>query len=281
MLRPGSTTKPLFPALLNHSHPLALGLVGCWLFNAKAAVAYDSSPFANTGAMTNMSPPTWKPSPFGDALTFNGSNQSVNVGSNPATNIASPFSLSLWVYQTVSGGSQTGGYIARRNSTNNFPYVLLTGTAEKARLFTDNGTIHSVQAVTAISLNAWQHLLVTYDGTNAIFYTNGFAEAAQALTAGSTSAGAAVLIGAQDQGAGPANFFTGNMDNACIWNRALSAPEAWTMWAKPFEMFWSPSRLVRARRSVSLFRGGSLSGLGSGGPFFHDPLSMSGRELGL
>ena len=58
--------RPTFPAQLNMAHPLARGLVGCWLLNEEGGLrAFDSSPYGNhrlvTGALSHY-----------DGKTFNG-----------------------------------------------------------------------------------------------------------------------------------------------------------------------------------------------------------------
>lgn len=75
--------KPPFGTPLNRGHPLAQGLVGCWLFNEKSGDRlYDNSGNQNHGTLTNFNDPPisasgWK----GDELTFDGSDDYVNFGS--------------------------------------------------------------------------------------------------------------------------------------------------------------------------------------------------------
>ena len=70
--------KPPVGSQINWGHPLARGLVGCWLLNEGAGrKAYDLSEYRNHGTLTSMAiPPTpnsgWNPGRTGIGLSFDG-----------------------------------------------------------------------------------------------------------------------------------------------------------------------------------------------------------------
>jgi len=78
-----SYQKPPLGAMLGRSHPLARGLVGCWLFNEGAGVkAYDLSGNGNKGTLTGFDgTPTsgWNAA----AVAFDGSNDKIIAPINP------------------------------------------------------------------------------------------------------------------------------------------------------------------------------------------------------
>lgn len=77
--------KPLFGTPLNRAHPLAQGLVGCWLLNEGSGnKAYDSSGNGNHTTFVDFAnPPTpasgWCAGPHGGALAFDGNADSFYV----------------------------------------------------------------------------------------------------------------------------------------------------------------------------------------------------------
>lgn len=71
-------------------------------------------------------------------------------------------------------------------------------------------------------------------------------------------------------------YFPGRLDNLMIWNRVLYQSEVMQLYTDPF-CFMQPLPLwrmdyVAAVGGRGLFRVPTLSGLGSGGSFFTDPV---------
>ena len=78
-------------------------------------------------------------------------------------------------------------------------------------------------AVTSLPLNTWSHLATTYDGTTLRLYVNG-ALAGSSTIAGSipASTGPLRLGGNAIWG----EWFSGEIDDVRVYNRALSATES-------------------------------------------------------
>jgi len=71
--------KPTRGIRLNKSHPLARGLVGCWLFNeGSGGQVYDLSGNGGDGTITGA---VWSAGKFGSALDFDGGTDVISVGS--------------------------------------------------------------------------------------------------------------------------------------------------------------------------------------------------------
>src|SRR3989338_9509033 len=76
--------------------PSNLGLVGYWSFNEGIGpYAGDSSGNRNQGTLTNG--PTWVDGKRGKALSFDGSNDYVNVASSTSLNITNAITISGWI----------------------------------------------------------------------------------------------------------------------------------------------------------------------------------------
>lgn len=84
-----------------------------------------------------------------------------------------------------------------------------------------NGIYNSVQDPTPLAINTWYHVAVTYDAatTTMKLYKNGTQVGTTNTGVPNYSSGNAVRLGAFVDGS---NLLKGNMDEARIWNRALS-----------------------------------------------------------
>lgn len=209
--------------------PNNLGLVGYWPFNEGAgSTAHDASGSGNNGTLVNS--PTWTTGQIIGALSFNGTSQYVSV---PGSFISTPTALtvSAWVNMSPSLNIANGQYIASsRSNTNNgwSAYVFCGGASPHncgLAFVIQNVAVYNT-ADDPIPFSKWQHVTVTWNGTNARYYINGVADATVSTT-GSMTTGSSLLLGAQANGGVPnfANFFTGSIDDVRIYNRALSAQE--------------------------------------------------------
>jgi len=94
------------------------------------------------------------------------------------------------------------------------------------------GTEHQLTSSTPATLNAWAHLVMTYDGSNIKLYVNGTLEDTQAATGnigGSQSASQKFLVGDHNTSKSQYNF-DGSIDGVAIWNIALTASDISTLY---------------------------------------------------
>ncbi|MEK6863620.1 MAG: LamG domain-containing protein, partial [Nanoarchaeota archaeon] len=225
------------------------GLVGYWTFDGKDTnwstnKTNDVSGQGNTGTMVSMSTTT---SPvvgkIGQALRFNGGVSNANGSYIDVTNQASfnfertnSFSSSVWIKpQTLSSTIQ---HIVG-NLGNTSPYrgwELWIDSAGRVNLTlestypTDQLAVHTNSA---LSLNKWQNVSFTYNGTSApsgvTIYVNGIS---QTLTTDQNTLSATIQnsvdfgIGQRTDNIGSnSRPFTGFIDDVRVYSRALSASE--------------------------------------------------------
>lgn len=74
-------------------------------------------------------------------------------------------------------------------------------------------------------LGGWSYYVLTYDGTTFSIYTNGVMAASAASSYTQVSAGQTMYMGAYNNGGMANRFFTGGMENAAVYGKALSASQ--------------------------------------------------------
>jgi len=93
----------------------------------------------------------------------------------------------------------------------------------------------------AVVLNVWQHIAVTWDGTNQgtgiHIYTDGIEQAYQETGndgTGVSDVGVPLTIGNRNEND---RTFDGLIDDVRIYNRVITASEVWSLYADPFLEF--------------------------------------------
>lgn len=219
------------------------GLVGRWSFdgsdiNWTANTTTDSSGNGNTGTLVNMStttsPTTGK---VGQALSFDGSNDSVNLGRVSATESASQLTWSFWAYTNV--WQDGDGFISKEVPYNNGSWHIGISSSCNvgnqlivyiATTDGDGGTLGCADVSSATG--RWIHYVVVFDGTQTgnanrlKIYVDGVQDSVLdfigTIPASTIVSANNVRIGSDS--AGNANL-SGKIDDVRIYNRALSSTE--------------------------------------------------------
>lgn len=219
----GSTQGASFTMPMN-----SLGLVGWWTFdgNTMQQNVGDSSGSDNSGYIVAAATSTQVAAgPIGQALKFNGTNQYVRIPSSYSINLPNTLTLSAWVKFPSLG---TGGVISKQGV--NFQYYLDVDWSSGAfdfSLANSAGNSHTLLSYTNNGAfiwsyaNKWTLITATYDGTTMSMYVNGVLVKQQAYAS-------PIYTGADNLYIGSINTtsnFSGTIDDARIYNRALSAAE--------------------------------------------------------
>jgi len=228
-------------------------LSGWWKLNEKS-YAEDATGYGNNGSWVAAPTPTSSvPSaitfPDPKALTFNGSSQYVNLGTNIAkTN----YTISAWIKPASfpSTGGQSIVFSVDSAQSNNNAWGIYTnnsglyvyassGSGGQAALMDTTYNASSGNYPTT----SWTHILVTVDGSNIKFYRNCnlINTVAQTVQMGGTAYG--LSIGRY--GAYNGYYFNGSIDDVRIYNRALTAGEISGLYAgsiQPLAGAWSVVR---------------------------------------
>lgn len=215
-------------------------LAGSWGFEAgSGTTAIDSSGNGNTA--TFVGSPTWQAAGrFGNAISFNGIDQSLDIP-DPANNsldFTQSFTLSAWVqpsvihtdYRVVMAKANSvvgGGPMYELFASVDSATCPAIGSGAVAGLVHVNGTSGPTYVVCGAPLatGVWTHLAVTYDGFNLRLYRMGVLEATTPVPSATTPPTVSIMepsigplqIGASEFG----EQFAGALDEPRAYNYAL------------------------------------------------------------
>ncbi len=178
---------------------------------------------------TGTSAPTWTTSgKFGNALSFDGSNDYVDIGTTKID------------FSKLSGLSITGWVNASTGTIISKYYSMDLGNANTIFRISTNGTTISFCLTTtggfstcwpsslsgSITSSTWNHFTATWDGSTMYLYTNGRLASSQSATGtlGATSS-TSLYIGASRGSSGPELLLNGKVDDIKIYAYALTPDE--------------------------------------------------------
>jgi hypothetical protein len=223
----GPYQKPLLGARIDDSHPLAKGIVSCWLFNETSGNrAHDVCRKRNHGTLTNMSPQTLTSGFSSAGIEFDGSDDYVVIGKpeiyNEITVVALFKTPNPTTNQEIITFQNEGITLRSYHSTPHGPaFYVTTAVATSAA---------------ALPANEWTHLVGTYKPGFESIYVNGTLRGSNAAYTGTiTNSALKNYIGIHSGLA--ANKFSGTMAHIMLYNRALSANEVADLCADPYCMF--------------------------------------------
>jgi hypothetical protein len=202
----------------------AQSMLGFWhLDEGTGTTSADASGNGRTATLTNG--PTWGAGYSSNALTFDGVNDYLNANLGTWYGGNNNISVSAWVYATSStngpifGVTQTppgGGW--------NMPFLSINGSTVYGWFWQVNG---NTPLSATVSLNAWHHLVATYEpGVGEKFYVDGALAASGSGTF--TPSGATVYWTTYISGAKPSgvnSYLTGMIDEVRAYKRLLTAGE--------------------------------------------------------
>ena len=194
-------------------------LVAHWKFDeGTGTTSVDSSGNGNAGTLING--PKWVSGVAGNALSFDGTDDSVDVANSNSLNLTNIFTFSAWVNPAVPFTD------FRSILVKNYKYYLYSSVAG----YCGNGsplggfaetTNNTVCDPAPLPINTWTHLTLTSDGSTLTLFQNGFAIATTPATETLLPSPGNLQIGASQFG----EYFQGLIDEIQIYNKALSGAE--------------------------------------------------------
>jgi len=232
--------KVLFPILalllaLGLALPMASGaspdpgIVGLWhLDEGSGTTASDSSGNGNDGTLLPMgSEPTWTSGKYGNALSFDGVDDYVQVPDSATLRLTSNMTVEAWVYISAlasdwvrvvgKGDSTYRNYgLWYHGPSGKVLFQIYDGTGLKANAGTTWGTV--VNALT-VSTEAWYHFAGVKEGSTVYLYLDSVLVASAPITFTPATSSDPLRLGY----AGFHSRHNGLIDEVRIWDEALSA----------------------------------------------------------
>lgn len=220
------------------------GLVGYWKMDeGSGTTTSDSSGNGNTGTLVNG--PQWVNGRYGKALDFNGVNSYVSIPDSPSLRIQS-FTLTAWIYMTLRP-YQHGN---RHSAIINKLYFQISGIGTKGYKLqfedpssSDDNLVVTIgddisqrflvkyNSINDLTLNQWHQIVGTWNGSIASIYIDGQLKSSESTGAYTVvhddtplALGTEVTSGVKDV------WFNGLIDEAMVFNRALSAEEVQSLY---------------------------------------------------
>jgi hypothetical protein len=250
------TQKPPLGSLINLAHPLAK-TAGWWLGNEGSGNRLnDLSGNGNNGTLVNHT--SWAPGRSGSALSFDGTDDYVNIAADPLYKVgAIKLSIGFWARPiTIAAGTYTlimGNSIAPENNKGVLVFLDDRGTVNgfvglsKALCIGLGTPGANVQYLFALNnafdtTSGWHYYLFIYDGKSASVLKDGISQtvlvsttATNKITGDYVPRNGVFSIGAV--GDYQTHPWNGLLDDVRIFPRGLSAQEVWQLYASPFAMF--------------------------------------------
>jgi Concanavalin A-like lectin/glucanases superfamily/Bacterial Ig-like domain/Bacterial Ig domain len=272
------------------------GLVAAYAFDdGSGAVLDDASGNNHLGTVNGA---TWTTGRHGGALSFNGTNNYVDLPSL-GTFYQSGFTFEAWV-QKQSATKNDVGILGTWTGSGGGPMLWVDHLATRYHLTMNSGMSNYLDSGQNPVAGQWQHLAATYDGTTARFYIDGTQVASRSVSY-SIGNSDTWRIGAYGSPVG--GFFDGSIDDVRIYNRALSATEVQTDMNQPvapanagaptkpgnfsvtsrtqtsLSVQWSASTDDVAVTGYNVYIDGTLAGTTTGTSFTYTGLTCSTSHL--
>lgn len=223
----------LFFILLTLNSPVAhalsfpsnnLGLVGYWSFeDASGTQVTDGSGNGNTGTLTNMESGDWINGKRGKALDFGGTDEYVNIPNHASLN-PDYITVAAWIKKSTTG---TYGQIIDKDTTSgNRVWQFRVKNTDVVQFIPFSAASNGdCSGSVVVADGNWHHVVGTWDGTTIYIYVDGVVDGAGCSFSGSLRTGQTnpVAIGSLSFAQG--NWLVGQVDEARIYNRAISATE--------------------------------------------------------
>jgi flagellin-like protein len=191
--------------------------VGCWKFDeGSGTVAYDSSPYGNTGTLVNS--PTWTTGKYGGAVLLNGVNDYVNIPDSSSLRSYGSNQRTMEFWAKFTGISSTANILMMGHSTTGSWFIVYGYiTNFRIRADTSAGALDIATGITfAEVLNSWHHFSMVYNSTHLRFYMDGVERATPTVLTGNF-ADVAFATKIDHNTAS----FNGTIDEVRIYNRAI------------------------------------------------------------
>ena len=227
-LKPRQFRKP------NLGHPLAKGLVGCWLMNEGGGnTVADLSGNGNTG--TFVATAQFTPGDRGPGVLLDGDSDYIEFGDPAVLELGGDVTYVVrFKPNSVTGVRAIMGKIEFSDATEKDIGISLYDDTIWWQLGSEDPSFARLKSTTNAVIGQWYTAVGTRKGTACKLYVDAALEDSDTCT-GDINPAHNFRIGAHKTGT--AYFFSGVVGYTMVYNRALSASEIAELYANPFGMF--------------------------------------------
>lgn len=240
--------KPFRGSLLNKTHPLAKGLVGCWLMNEGSGnKVFDLTKNNINSALNNFaSPYGWIVDELGYALDFDGSDDHITVKTNQLIASYINSSVVIWIKTTQADSSGAHAIYSERGSAGNALWTFNCAdqtNAQDSLQFVhrdDAGTLSFVfkpSSQTVITDGIWHQVAITKAGTTITIYIDGLLEYAGSITGNNTLTEASMETWVCGDKGDATSDLACQMNQILIYGCTLTVEAIARLYREPYAMF--------------------------------------------
>jgi hypothetical protein len=200
------------------------GLVGYWkLDEGNGTIAADSSGNNNNGTLQNG--PIWVDGKYVKALSFDGTDDYVSIGSSSSLEFSQQFTVACWAKVEDSTGDHQV-ILAQNYGYSDIYGIEYQPDGHTPQFFvgTSSGVRQYAVSSLVVQFGEWVHLVGCFDGSSVRIYVNGTLRGTTDLIGSIDIKDKPIQLGAHTEPS-DRNWFRGTVDNVMIYNRALSADE--------------------------------------------------------
>ncbi len=203
--------------------PNSLGLVGYWALNdGSGTKATDYSGNGNTGTLTNGA--FWGAGKRGGSLACDGTNDYASTTYTPSG--LTDFTISAWIN---TGANSTEFPVSSRDaSAANGIFILYENNGSGIEVgFSNAGNLTRKRSNTSLDVGVWHHVVGTHaaGATSMTLYIDGVSTGVSAESAASNPGNSGVLTFCRDGSSSTPLYFSGFVDDARVYSRALTGTE--------------------------------------------------------
>jgi hypothetical protein len=215
--------------MLRRSLEWAAGLQSWWkLDETSGFTAVDSGAHARSGTLngTTFAAGTTT-AKLGTGLSLDGTSTYISIPNHSTLQLRNALSISGWIYLSAFGSGADVDPILRKGTASPTSYQLCIQDGKPTlHLNESDGTGVGTIGDSTLSLNKWQHVVATWDGSTAKVYLDGYLDGSRSVAGPLPLDTQSLFIGGRSGGT---DLATGKIDDVRLYNYALTAAEAFNL----------------------------------------------------